>query len=231
MSGGGSSGGGAGGAPASTRPDAGSPGTASAACPSDPDLALCLTFEGAVADRSPGRLPVQAMGAATQPGPHGPAVRLRGQGGLFVGDSPQVDAPLLTLEAWVRPESLPTVPGRAGLFDRDGRYGMFILPGGSVSCGIWGASVVSAPGIVRAGVGVALACVRDRNQIALWANGREIARQGAAPAAVTGGGAPGLAVGANSPSGDVLDGLLGSVRIWRRVRSAPELCKAAPGCS
>ncbi len=39
----------------------------------------------------------------------------------------------LTLEMWVYPDAIPAA-GRAGLFDNDGQYGMFVYPGGTVHC-------------------------------------------------------------------------------------------------
>jgi hypothetical protein len=134
----------------------------------------------------------------------------------------------VTLEAWVQPEQLPAAGQRAGIIDRDGHYGLFLLPGGDVGCSRNG-TMVTVPAGVRPGEWSSIACAASASEIAVWVNG---ARRGAGPSAdgAAGPASSPVSVGSNSPSGDNLQGLIDNVRIWTRVRSEAELCQTALGC-
>jgi hypothetical protein len=217
---------------AAVSPDVGlpPPPDASVACPrGDPALVLCLAFEGQVVDESPGALAVDVRQVGFAPGLDGHAVALGEQSAISVAQKLALfDEPNKTLEAWVRPDRLPGVGQRAGVIDRDGHFGLFVLPGGDVTCSNGGVHV-TAPAAVAAGSWTSLACTLTAARLALWIDGVSPA------SAAVGLRLPGslwasVSVGSNNPAGDHFIGQLDNVRIWTRVRAPDEICQAAHTC-
>ena len=195
-------------------------------CPTgDNALLLCLRFEGSLADESPpaanvsGNVSYEA-GVADLAARVGPASVIRASAGWgTVGNT-------FTLEAWVRPDRLPTGGQRMGVMDEETRFGMFILSGGTLACSSAG-ETVTVPGAVRVGQWSAVTCTTSANTIAAWVDGVQ-RNQGVLngnPA-----GTANLAIGSNNPSGDAFEGLMDNVRVWNTVRTGPQICQASFGC-
>ncbi len=210
--------------------------TATGPCPADPDLAVCLRFEGSVVNEARATLPIAARGVGFTGGPSGQAGRFDATTRVELGPSPALDTTTgLTVEAWVNPRVLPTGNARMGLVDYTREYALFLHPGGEVDC-----VVVTANGITnlrrRAGVGAgtwsALACVADDQRLALYRNGIELGSTNIARLSPSGD-TDTMVIGGNfsEREPDPLDGQLDNVRIWRRARSAAELCSGSPGCA
>ena len=96
----------------------------------DPELVLCLPFDGSATDLSKNAFTATAPPALRfEPG------RIReaavfGRDVLFtLPDHPAWAVPGFTFAAWIRPDELPMEPAmRFGLLDRSGRFGIFLYP-------------------------------------------------------------------------------------------------------
>ncbi len=132
----------------------------------------------------------------------------------------------LSVEAWVFLRTVPAA-GRVGVVDHNGRYGLFIFPGGVVRSTAPG--LLDTPAVITAGAWFHVATTYDGTTQIVYVNG--FARAAAMATATFGpGDGQGLAFGSNSPSGDELDGIIDSVRIYRVARTALQICKAAGTC-
>jgi hypothetical protein len=129
-----------------------------------------------------------------------------------------------TLELWVRATSLPPAGGRAGLVDNNGQYGLFLAPDGQVRCSM-SSSVPIALKVVP-GVWTHIACTYDGQTMRMYQDGVPAS---STPTSITmnDGSADGMRVGANSPSGDVLDGAIDGLRIYSVARTDEQICRAA----
>jgi hypothetical protein len=212
-------------------PDAAPPPPPDAAppfCPPDPDLVGCYRFDGDGADQSPAGQDAQLSAVSWAGGVVGSAVVTDAASLIRVAEHPGLDAQALTLELWVRPAELPTGGARAGLIDNDGQYGLFVYAGGEVRCSC--AGQLTSYLAIEALVWSHVACTYDPMVgMALYVGG---VLRASAPA--TGlpntAGTGGLAIAGNSPSGDPLTGAVDELRVWRRARSAAEVCAAAGSC-
>jgi hypothetical protein len=198
------------------------------ACPADAALLLCLDFEGGVRDQSEPAASVTVRAVELEPGPSGQAGRLSGNSQIALPSGVGLGAGAFTVEAWLRPDGLPSGTQRAGVMDKQGHFGLFVLPGGDVVCYSQGA-MATAPGAAHAGQWITASCTVGGGTVGVWING---VRRGTAPQA-TGApaGEPAIAVGSNSPTGDPFTGLLDNVRIWSGARSSAEICQLAYGCN
>jgi hypothetical protein len=215
-----------------TVPDAAPSTSPAVTCPgSDGTLRLCLRFEDGVVDESGAVREVTSDEVSLEPGAPGAgqAARLTADSSLRVPNSDGLDLTTFTIEAWIRLESLPSGGGRAGIVDKDARYGAFVLPNGAMACSARGSLATSPPGLVPVGRWVAVACTADDTSVRTWISGRMRAEAMAGPPA----GMPsnGLAIGSNMPSGDPLIGHLDNVRIWSRVLPEAQICASAVGCN
>jgi hypothetical protein len=131
----------------------------------------------------------------------------------------------LTVEVWVKLRSMPPGGGRAGLFDDDGRYGLFVLSSGEVSCVRTGAGACVG-GAVAADEWTHVACVYDGRWLRVWQDGLVVAQVEAAVNTALPPGAAALVVGGNAPSGDRLDGTLDGLRIWNVARSPTQISRS-----
>lgn len=146
-----------------------------------------------------------------------------------VPDSASLDVTsALTLETWALVRSLPT-PVRAGLFDDDGQYGLFILASGAIRCSSAPAIVDTPASTVTVGAWMHVACTYDGAFVRVYVNGAQVA-QGAATGLIGAASTVGVAIGMNSPSGDVLDGAMDDLRIFGVARTAAQICKDAGRC-
>ena len=201
----------------------------SVSCPADdPSLMLCLRFENNLADESAPAATLTASGVTYEPGPTDQAVRL-GASSLFRADpgwGGNLDLDF-TVEAWIRPERLPSDVQRFAMFDEENHFGLFLLPDGAVRCSSSGAAVV-APNAVTAGLWAAISCTASNNTLVLWVDG---VKQGEATMdGIANGATSVLGIGGNLPSGDAFEGMIDNVRVWARGRSPEEVCAYVPGC-
>jgi hypothetical protein len=196
-----------------------------------PTLAACYRFEALTAPVQPhddsgnGNHGV-ATGVrfvAGRPGA-GQAIVTSATSSVRIPDSESLDpSEALTLEAWVRPTTLP-LSGRAGLLDNNGQYGLFVASTAEVRCAI-GNNVLAGLHI-QAGDWTHVACSFDGETIALYQDGRLIVSAESDETLITGR-TDGLAIGQNSPDGDPFDGALDDVHIWSTARSPAQICAAA----
>jgi hypothetical protein len=212
---------------AAAQPDAQPAPLPPPACPDDPALSLCLRFEGRVLDESPHAQPVAAAGVRYQQGPSGMAAALGPDSDLRLADSALFDAPTITVEAWLSPRALPPAGQRRGIADSPGQYGMFLLPPATVMC-IAGQAQAEARDVLAVDRWTSAACTFDGDVVSVWIEGKKVAQ--VPSGGVSQGGHGGLTVGLNNPSGEHFEGLLDNVRLWRRVRSAADLCASAHAC-
>lgn len=200
----------------------------------DPDLVGCYRFEP---DESPdqphddskyGNNGTSAeIGYVT--GVDGKAMSFGGSAYTHVPDSPSLDvSSALTLETWVKVHSMPT-PIRAGLFDDDGQYGLFVLASGAIRCSTAPAIADTLPSTVVLDTWMHVACVYNGASMIVYVNGVKSVEVAGTGSIVTSSSA-GCAIGMNSPSGDVLDGAMDDLRIFRVARTASQICKDAGKC-
>ncbi len=201
----------------------------------DPDLVACWRFEvagGAVEphDESMYRNDGAASGVSfvAGRGGAGTALQMAPAASALVPDSASLDLiGNFTIELWVHADALPPDGGRAGLIDNNGAYGLFLAPDGAVRCAMGPVTVIDLK--VPVGVWTHVACVFDGATLELWQDGQPgLAIVTSTPPNT--GGVDGVALGMNSPSGDQLEGAIDDVRVWKRVRTAKEICEAAETC-
>jgi hypothetical protein len=193
-------------------------------CPDTPSLALCLRFEGAIADEAPAHADIGPAAVAYVMGPSGLAVDLSPTGQITLADSPLFYSPTVTLEAWVQPHSLARA---TPIIEHQGQYGLTVLPDGTAVCAAGLASALRATAVNVDGW-TSLACTIDTRSVALWIDGVKVAESAATTLAVPP--ASRLTVGWGGPPETTFDGLLDNVRLWRTVRTPEQLCAGALIC-
>ena len=208
----------------SAPPDLGKP-----FCVSSPALAACYRFEDAahptqIRDDSSYGNDATGVSVLFAPGISGNAAAVGTATSIRAPDSASLDATTaLTLELWVRPESLPAAAGRYGLVDDDGQYGLFIGSGGDLRCAVNATTLASPMNEITVAAWSHVACTYDGANLRLYHNGKSVA-SAAEIGNVSQGSANGLAIAGNSPTGDPLLGLIDDLRIWLIVRTPKEIC-------
>lgn len=207
-------------------PDAATSDAGDAAPPdecADPSLVLCVPFDGVPADRAHGQA-IQVSGLVTfVAGIHGEAVLLDPTSALTVADGPDWTYTKLTVETWVRVDALPADGGRSGLLDKDGSFGVFVYPDGTVDCVMSG--VASAKVLATVGTWVHVACVNDGAATSLYADG---VLQTSVDAGAVSQTTALAAIGNNSPNlGNPLVGALDLLRVYSRAKTAAEIAADA----
>lgn len=231
--------------PDATLPDAAMPDAAQPdafvppdLCAPDVDLVGCYKFELSAQAVQPyddsGRgNHGQAANVSFPAGRTGQAMSVGGASSVRVPDSASLDgvSAAFTLEMWVRTRTMPGASARAGLADHDSQWGLFALPNGVVRCYLGIATLDSTPGALVADTWRHIACRYDGQTASIFVNGVSVASMAATGVLATAG-TVGIAIGQNSPAGDPFDGLIDSLRIWKRARAPKEICQAAeaPGC-
>jgi hypothetical protein len=211
------------------------PPTPVLACPADKDLVACYRFEMNLADESAsGLATARQEDVAYEAGPQGFALRSNLDSRLETAATTALDSNRVTMELWVKPRVLPTGTARAALIDYERQYSIFLHPGGAVWCRIRGVADVVADGALSAGVWSSVACTVDDKFVVVWIDGQARASRMLTPLE-TPSGTAGLGLGCNIPSDDFPDpdgfeGSMDNVRIWKRARTAQELCAAALDC-
>jgi hypothetical protein len=153
---------------------------------SDSSLVADWTFENRVQEtfssKSPGHLKAKAVGKLdVADGPAGRALKLDGEGYLEVPRHPSLDlSEACTLEAWIRPEQLPSGGGRiidkSGVGTSDG-FLLDTYPGNSLRL-ICQAGSLSYDARLAPGKWVHVAAtVAPDGQLALYIDGRQVAQK------------------------------------------------------
>jgi hypothetical protein len=204
-------------------------------CPATPSLVACYTFEDAfhptmLMDGSMYGNHATAVGASFPAGKSGAALTLDTTGSARVSDRPSLDiADAITIEAWVKVQSLVQAGSRYGVVDDDGQYSIFIMPGGRAQCSLANLTVQTDVSSVPLGTWQHVACTYDRQTLRFYLAGKQV-KSATSTQAIATSGTNGLALAGNSPSGDILDGEIDDLRIWNLARSAQEICDDAGGC-
>lgn len=193
----------------------------------DTTLIGCYRFEGNGNDESAFKNNLTATGVTYPGGVSGKALSLGGAAKVSAPDTASLAVTnALTIELWVKLSSLPT-SGRMGLVDDDGRFGLFVYPPGVARA--TSPAQLDTPSSLPTKTWTHVAFTYDGATMTLYVNGTSVATS----AIVGTFGAPsgsGLAVGMNSPSGDVLDGAIDSLRLYRVARTAKQICQSAGTC-
>ena len=197
-----------------------------ACSPARVDLIACFDFEGSIVDgSSAGHVitTVTNVSFASAGGPDGMFAVVGPTSAISIAASTAFNTSAFTVTAWVRLEAVPPPGGRAGVFDSDGRYGMYIDPSGSMLV----RGVASPPGSIGLATWTHLAVSDDGTTVRFYVNGVATSA-GAATVAVP---TSNLAseIGGNAPTGDRMSGAVDKLRVFRRILSASEVAaEAAP---
>jgi hypothetical protein len=184
-------------------------------CPATPDLALCLRFESALVDESPNHLGVQGARPRFAQGRTGMALDSGGNVRVTIPESPALDAPAITIEAWVNARELG--PRRTAIVDNPGQYALVVLPSGSIMCSGRGGYALHSNGLSPRRW-THLACTFDASTVTAWVDGQMVRQSPAGPVATEY--QQGVRVGWEEDMGSgSFDGLIDSLRIWRVVRA------------
>lgn len=196
-----------------------------ATCSMDATLVACFDFNG---------IPIDSVGNSLFAANVSFATGQEGQAGLFssaskltVNDSARLDVAAVTTQAWLYPDALPATGTRAGIWDTDGQYGMFILAGGVLNCtGGGSASSLMTNAAISAGTWSHVACTNDGMTIRAYINGVLAGSLSTLPLMTSG--TTGAEVGGNAP--DMLDRFIGRIdllRVYSVARSAAQVCADA----
>jgi hypothetical protein len=216
-----------------SQPDLNQPDLRAPFCPADPTLLACYRFEdgahpGQVMDESMYANHASATAATFPAGKNGSAISLASNGLVSAGDPASLTQPgPMTLEAWVKLNSLPPDPNRFGVVDDEGQWGMFVYSNGRLACS-FNARLFSTDFALGTGAWQHVACTYDRQTVRAYVDGTERAMVGET-GALGAGTNDGMRIGSNSPTGEVLDGLIDDLRIWSVAKSAQQICSDA-GC-
>jgi hypothetical protein len=101
----------------------------------DPDLRLCMDFEGAVTSGASPTLSIDASNVVFIDGAVGSAARMTSASVLHVAESPALDfTTAMTIEAFVLVDPDPVPAPRVGVVDNNAQYGMWIDPQFRIYC-------------------------------------------------------------------------------------------------
>ncbi|WP_234022930.1 LamG domain-containing protein [Sorangium cellulosum] len=195
----------------------------------DASLIACFRFEGSPDDDSAnGFKPERSRDLSYVPGKDGQALKLGRRGDLRFRHDAAWAAAAMTIDVWINPASLPE-DTRYAVIDSGGKPSIFLMPGGVVRCTMGVERNVSA-GVV-AGKWTHVACLSDGQTQILYVNGVEVDRSPSGP--VLAEGEQPIHIGSDEPSGrNEFDGLIDSLRVFRRTLTPQEVCAAAgnDGC-
>ncbi|HET7501888.1 MAG TPA: LamG domain-containing protein [Kofleriaceae bacterium] len=196
--------------------------------PDDPHLIACYELEGDTHDGSSHHLDATMTHVTFPDGKIGRAMQCGADSAVDVPDSALLDVATLTVEAWIHPSQLPVLGARAGILDVDRQFGLFLHPGGLVTCGV--ASILAMPTTVTAiplDRWTHVACTYDGESAVLYLDGAAVGSQRGTTIATNG--ATGISIAADNPpgSGSHLIGLIDQVRLLDVARTAAEICADA----
>ncbi len=213
-------------------PEADAPGPAICNA-SDPDLIACYRFEDTEHAAQPWDDSRYAhhgtsSGVTFAAGKEGRAIVFDTSSYLNVPDPPTLGVTTaITIEAWIRPKSLPA-SNRAGIVDCNGRYGLFVLPDGTLRA--MAPAVLDTAPIIKTGTWQHVAYTYDGSKQVLYLDGVAVKDNALTSGTFGTGDGAGLAIGMNSPSGDHFEGAIDTVRIYKVARTATQICRAAGTC-
>ena len=190
-------------------------------------LAGCWEFENSTNDASGHNFNATATNASFGQGKVGMGLTLQANSLCAVADVAALSPPMVTMEAFIRPTTLPTGGARMGVMDNNNSYGLFLV-NNAVSCSV---NVTVTGPVVAANQWTHIACTFDGTTGRLYINGAQVGMTaGGSP--LGNGDASGLVIGGNSPNGDQLIGTIDQVRVWNVARTPQQVCAAsgAPLC-
>lgn len=212
-------------------PDA-SPPSPIASCPEAPELLGCWLLDGNANDDSGNDNNASSQsGVDWVPGMAGEAALFTLDDRVTVSENNNSldldDA--YTIEAWIHPAVLPTQENdmRAGIFDNNAYYSMFLYGDGNIRCT---ANGPLSGGPVEVGEWSHVACVfSESDGAALYINGVEAASR-PGPLASLGDGNGAIEIGSDAPyqEGDShYQGMIDNLLVWGVRRSLTELCETS----
>lgn len=193
----------------------------------DPDLLLCFDFEtlaeGELVDGSMYGHHASASDVTLVGSPWGRAIATTDATRIEVACFEDCEANgSLTLEARVRLEAMPPPGQRVGVLDNDLEYAMTYSRNDGLRCSTGGGELEGPE--LPLGEWVHVACTYDGADIRAYIDGVEVARVSENNAVGSGDPSP-IAVANTAPNwNEPFIGALDRVRVWRRARSATEIC-------
>ena len=204
---------------------------ASTFCDPITGLIACYEFEGNANDATTNHLDATVSNVSFPPtGQVGDAMQIAANSSATVAASTKFDVAQLTIEAWVKPASLPAPTKFAVVLDVNNQYALWINDTGTLSCDLHGATRVTSTAAVATMAWNHVACTYDGAVARIYLNGGLAgSRNGNGDLTKSG---PAMAIGGNSPSGSPMIGLIDELRLLSVARSGPLLCSDAgqSGC-
>lgn len=189
----------------------------------DPTLVGCWEFEQTANDASGDGNNATATNVTYATGKVGQAVVLQANSLLVVGDRASLEPVHLSVEAWVKPAMTPPAsPGRWGIIDSDGAYGIFVT-NTNILCTFNGSLTVNT--VLAVGVWTHIACTTDGSTVRMYIDGIP-APTTAAGAPLTTGNNQGVVLAGNSPNGDTFVGAVDQFRVFDEARTQAQICEA-----
>lgn len=184
--------------------------------PNDTTLVACYAFEGTTDDGTANHLDAAMTNVTFVAGKVGMAADASVQTQMTVAQNALIDPANLTVEAWIN-APLPGVGARAGIIDNEGAWGLFLHEQGELQC----ITATNVPANVPASTWTHVACTDDGTNRKIYVNGTLVSTEAVAgPLAA---GTQGMALGANSPSGNQLAGDLDQLRVFSVARSDAQI--------
>lgn len=191
-----------------------------ASCDSaDSTLLVCFDFEGSIVDLSSNSVPVSSTNVAYVPGVHGMAVYMGAASTATMAGSSLFNVSSVTIETWIKIEALPVAGARAGVFDSDSRYSLFIHADGSMAS----RNMTTQAGLITPGEWTHVAMAEDGTTLRFYHNAVLVSQL---QSSVTSSNLTSQ-IGGNAPTGDRFIGAMDSLRVYRAVRSQQQICAAA----
>ena len=193
--------------------------------PKDDTLLACFQFNGDFDDHSGRANPVTIteMSFASGKDGEGANFQVDKASSLTMPSAEHWNVTEYTAELWFNVRSIPLGTERMGLVDSNGRWGLFLYANGEVRCSRNGTTAYWFGASTNTWTHVA--CVLANDTLSIFINGRkQMSTSGVVNPL------PNMeinALGGDAPSGDVVDGILDSVRIWNKPRTDKEICEAA----
>jgi hypothetical protein len=194
--------------------------------PDDPDVIACYPFEGSGQNAAGTTLHATTSNVSYVAGKVGMAMQFGSNSAAEVGEDPLLDPTTLTIEAWIRPSTIPS-SGRMGIVDNNGQWGLFVHPGGNLRCTMT-QQANQTSGTIVANEWNHVACTHDGTTTRLYAHGVLVAEE-TNGTNLGSSGTTGMSIAADNPpgSGSRLDGVIDELRLLRGARSGLDICRDA----
>ena len=197
-------------------------------CPNDADLRACIRFDedlgGSYADESAYGNTVTHTGGALIPGISGDAAYGAPGSRYEIADSASLDiTDALTMEAWLRFDSLPTV-GRAGAIDNDGQYSIIYFAGAGLRCGMPDDLTTTA---FPVGAWFHVACSWDGSTHTMYIDGAPVASIASTGVIDVSNTNPTSLINTSPVFDEPMDGAMDNLRIWNSGRTQAQICADA----